>query len=152
MNNNVENAFSGFPKVKWLHLTDEVEKSVRWSCHIFSAFTYQKLLKSANFWQSCLKIKKVNVLGGHSLVVVWTCRLRALDRLLGMSVSLKLWGWKYRSIRQEMRLSRSLQLQTCEHAKPCDIYVSRLCFHRIFSETTRWVSLPSLHCVNWLDI
>jgi len=29
MNNTVENDFLGFPKVKWLHLTSEVDKSVR---------------------------------------------------------------------------------------------------------------------------
>ena len=29
MNNTVENDFFGFPKVKWLHLTGAVDKSVR---------------------------------------------------------------------------------------------------------------------------
>ena len=29
MNNAVENNFFGFPKVKWLHLTSEMDKSVR---------------------------------------------------------------------------------------------------------------------------
>ena len=28
-NNTVENDFVGFPKVKWLHLTGEMDKSVR---------------------------------------------------------------------------------------------------------------------------
>jgi len=42
MNNNVENDFFGFRKVKWLHVTDEVEKSVRCSCQIFSGFNMQK--------------------------------------------------------------------------------------------------------------
>ena len=28
MNNTVQNDFFGFPKVKWLHVTDEVDKSV----------------------------------------------------------------------------------------------------------------------------
>ena len=28
MNNTAENDFFGFPKVKWLHLTGEVDKSV----------------------------------------------------------------------------------------------------------------------------
>jgi len=49
MNNNVENYFFGFPKVKWLHLTGKVDKSVRWSCQIFSGFNIPKLLKSVNF-------------------------------------------------------------------------------------------------------
>ena len=35
MNNTVENDFFGFPKVKWLHLTGAVDKSVRF-CVIFS--------------------------------------------------------------------------------------------------------------------
>ena len=34
----LEMSFFGFPKVKWLHLTGEVDKSVRFSCHIFSGF------------------------------------------------------------------------------------------------------------------
>ena len=36
MNNAVENDFFGFPKVKWLHLAGEVDKSVRWPRQIFS--------------------------------------------------------------------------------------------------------------------
>jgi len=48
--NTVENDFLGFRKVKWLHLTVEVEKSVRCLCEIFSEdLTYQKSLKSVNF-------------------------------------------------------------------------------------------------------
>ena len=35
MNNTVKNDFFGFPKVKWLHLTGEVDKSVRFSCQNF---------------------------------------------------------------------------------------------------------------------
>ena len=31
MNNSVENDFFVFPKVKWLHLTGEMDKSVRFS-------------------------------------------------------------------------------------------------------------------------
>ena len=50
MNNTVENDFLGIHKVKWLHLAGEVDKSVRCSCQIFSAFdiSYQKSLKSVN--------------------------------------------------------------------------------------------------------
>ena len=40
----LKNDFFGFPKVKWLHLTGEVNKSVRDACQ-----TDQKLLKSVNF-------------------------------------------------------------------------------------------------------
>jgi len=49
MNNTVENDYFGFPKVKWLHLTCEVDKSVRFSCHIFSGLNMGKSLKSVNF-------------------------------------------------------------------------------------------------------
>jgi len=49
MNNNVENDFFGFPKVKWLHLTGEVDKSVRFFVKFSQDLTYQKLLKSIHF-------------------------------------------------------------------------------------------------------
>jgi len=39
IDSTVENDFFRFPKVKWLHLTGEVDKSVRFSCQIFSGFT-----------------------------------------------------------------------------------------------------------------
>jgi len=48
MNNTVENDFFGFPKVlwlKWLHVTDEVDKSVRFSCQIFTGFNMPKIIK-----------------------------------------------------------------------------------------------------------
>jgi len=35
----------GFPKVKWLHLTGEVDKSVRFSCQIFSGFNIPEITK-----------------------------------------------------------------------------------------------------------
>jgi len=39
MKNIVENDFFGFPEVKWLHLTGEVDESaVRYSRQIFSGF------------------------------------------------------------------------------------------------------------------
>ena len=38
MSDTAENDFFGFPKVKCLHLTGEVDKSVRCSCQIFSGF------------------------------------------------------------------------------------------------------------------
>ena len=30
----LKNDFFGFPKVKWIHLTGEVDKCVRWSCRM----------------------------------------------------------------------------------------------------------------------
>ena len=50
MNNNIENNFFGFPKVKWLHKTREVDKSVSYSCKIFSGFDVQKLIKIGFFF------------------------------------------------------------------------------------------------------
>ena len=41
MNNTVENDLSGFPKVKWLHLTGEVDKSVRFHVKFSADLTYQ---------------------------------------------------------------------------------------------------------------
>jgi len=32
----LKNDFFGFPKVKWLHLTGEVDKNIRYSSEIFS--------------------------------------------------------------------------------------------------------------------
>jgi len=46
MNNTVENDIFGFPKVKWLHLTGEVDKSVTFSSPIFSGFTVPKIIKT----------------------------------------------------------------------------------------------------------
>jgi len=66
MNNTVENDFSRFPNVKWLHLTGEMGKSVRFSCQIFSWFNLPKLLKSFNFWQISQKNKRRTFLG-HSV-------------------------------------------------------------------------------------
>ena len=49
MNNTVENDFFEFPKVKWLHLTGEMDKSV--TCVKFTQdLTCQKSLKSVNFF------------------------------------------------------------------------------------------------------
>jgi len=49
MSYTVENDFSGFPKVKWLHRTGEVDKAARYSCQISSGFNVPKILKSVNF-------------------------------------------------------------------------------------------------------
>jgi len=42
----------------WLHLTGEVDKSVRFLCEIFSGFNSPKKIKSVNLWQSYSKNKK----------------------------------------------------------------------------------------------
>jgi len=58
----MKNDFFGFPKVKWLRLKGEVDKSVRCSWQIFSGFnipkvitigyfdSYSKKLKGGRFW------------------------------------------------------------------------------------------------------
>jgi len=55
----LENAFFGFPKVKWLHLTGEMDKSVRLSCEIFSRFNTPKIIKISEFLTKLFKNKKV---------------------------------------------------------------------------------------------
>jgi len=55
MNNTAENDFFGFPKVQWLHLTDEVDKSVRCSCQIFSGFNTPKIIKIGQFLTELFK-------------------------------------------------------------------------------------------------
>jgi len=57
----LKNDFFGFPKVKWLHLTGEVDICVRYSCQIFSEFNVPKSLKLVNFYKVILKNKKVDV-------------------------------------------------------------------------------------------
>jgi len=37
--------FFGFAKVKWLHLTGEVDKSVRFLSEFFSGFNVPKIIK-----------------------------------------------------------------------------------------------------------
>jgi len=45
MNNAVENDFFYISKVKWIHLTAEVDESVRFSCQIFLGFNAPKIIK-----------------------------------------------------------------------------------------------------------
>jgi len=66
MNNNVENdIFFGFPKVKWLHLTGEVDKSVTYSCQILSGFNVPKIIKIGQFLTELFKKLKRWTFGGH---------------------------------------------------------------------------------------
>jgi len=53
-------------KVKWLHLTGEIDKSVTSSCLIFSEFNIPKIIKISQFLIELFK--KVDVLGGHRIV------------------------------------------------------------------------------------
>jgi len=43
MNNSVENKFFGFPKVKWLHLTGEMDKSVRFHVRFSQIYRAKKV-------------------------------------------------------------------------------------------------------------
>ena len=49
MNNTDKNDFFGFPKINWLHLTGEVDKSVTFHVKFSQDFICQKSLKSVNF-------------------------------------------------------------------------------------------------------
>ena len=44
MNNTVEDDLFEFPKVNWLHLTAEVDKSVTFSCQMFSRLNVPKIV------------------------------------------------------------------------------------------------------------
>jgi len=59
----------GFLNVKWLRLTDEVNKSVRCLCQIFSGFNIPKFIKIGQFLKSYSRNKKVDVLGTGYLPV-----------------------------------------------------------------------------------
>jgi len=45
----------GFPKVKWLHLTGEMDKSVRFSCQMFSGLNTPKIIKIGQFLRKLFK-------------------------------------------------------------------------------------------------
>jgi len=55
MNNTAETDFFGFPKVKWLHLTGEVDKSVRCARQVFSGQSYSTNKKVDFFDNSVYK-------------------------------------------------------------------------------------------------
>ena len=50
-----------FPQVNWLQSTSEADKSVRFRVKFPADLTYQKSLKSVNFWRSYSKTKKMDV-------------------------------------------------------------------------------------------
>ena len=45
MNNNAENDFFGFPKVKWLQYTGKVAKCISYRCQILSGFNTPTIIK-----------------------------------------------------------------------------------------------------------
>ena len=56
---------SRFPKVKWLHLAYEMDKSVRFSCQYYRNLTYKKSLKSVDFWRRYSKNETLDVFWRH---------------------------------------------------------------------------------------
>ena len=69
----LKNDFFGFPKVKWLHLTVEVGKCVRWSCQIFSGFNLPKIIINRLIFDKVIqKIKRWTFFGGGTDRVLQT--------------------------------------------------------------------------------
>ena len=64
----LKNDFFDFPKLKWLHLTNKMDIFVRYAFYFFQDLAYQKLLKSANFWQRYSENKKMDVFGTEGIV------------------------------------------------------------------------------------
>jgi len=60
MNNTVENDFFGFPKVKWLSLTGDVDKSVRFHVKFSQNLTCQNLLQEAQLSPRDRAMRRVN--------------------------------------------------------------------------------------------
>jgi len=52
-------------QVKWLHLTGDVNKSVRCSCQILSGFNITKIIKIVQFFTELFKKIKGDVFWGH---------------------------------------------------------------------------------------
>jgi len=70
MNNSVEKRFFfKFLEVKWLHLTGEVDKSVRYSRQLFSRFNIPKIIK-VGFNRVIQKIKNWTLFSGTHYCVV----------------------------------------------------------------------------------
>jgi len=63
----LKNDFVGFPKVKWLHLTGEVDKSVRYSRQIFPGFNVPKIIKIGLFLTVIQKITRWTFLGTQGI-------------------------------------------------------------------------------------
>jgi len=58
----------GFPKVNWLHLTGEMDKSVRFSCQMFSGLNTPKIIKIGQFLRKLFKKNKnVDVFGTQGI-------------------------------------------------------------------------------------
>jgi len=61
MNNTVEKDFFGFPKLKWIHLTGDVDKSVKkitinvTKSQIFPGFNVPKIIKIGWFLKELFK-------------------------------------------------------------------------------------------------
>ena len=60
----------GFLNVKWLHLTGELDKCIRFSCQIFAGFNIPKIC-TVNFRHTYSKNKKVNVIGTQCICCLY---------------------------------------------------------------------------------
>jgi len=60
MNNTVENDFFWI-LVKWLHVTGEVYKSLKFSCQIFAGFNMPKIIKIGQF----LRVRLIQEIKGR---------------------------------------------------------------------------------------
>ena len=90
--------FFGFPQVKWLRLTGEVDKSVRCSCQIFSGFNIPKIIKIGQFLTELFKNKKVDVFGTQD-TLLYRCLSAAsnVKRTLNatkLGINVYLWCWR----------------------------------------------------------
>jgi len=56
--------------VKWLHLTGELDKCIRFSCQIFAGFNIPKIC-TVNFRHTYSKNKKVNVIGTQCICCLY---------------------------------------------------------------------------------
>ena len=66
--------FFGFPKVKWLHLRGEVDKSVKCSCQVFLGFNIPKIIKMGQFLTELFKKNKtLDVFWGRRVVMRLYC-------------------------------------------------------------------------------
>jgi len=78
-------------KVQWLHVTGEVDKSVRCSCQIFSGFNVPKIIKIGQFLTELFKkIKKVDVFGTKGM----SAREHILKTIFQVSPKIRgMWPW-----------------------------------------------------------
>jgi len=68
--------FFGFPKVQWLHMTDEVNKGVRCLCQIVRGFSVPKIIKIVKFLTELFKKLK----SGRFLYIIYASHKLQLQK------------------------------------------------------------------------